>query len=60
MKKNKLWIYVIAVIVVLVMANGIAFTLGGRDKLANMEIFSFGYLIGMTSMFIAIHFYKWK
>ena len=59
MKKRSLWLYIIGVIVVLVIINVIVYMVGGTDKL-KIEIFSAGYLVGMTAMYIAVHIYRWK
>lgn len=60
MKKRSLWVYVIGVIIALAICNSITFMIGGSNKLLKMEVFSFGYLVGMISMFLAVHHYRWK
>jgi|HubBroStandDraft_6_1064221.scaffolds.fasta_scaffold6066420_1 hypothetical protein len=60
MKKYSLWVFIIGVIAVLIIMNWLAFMVGGRDKLLQAEIFSAGYLVGMTAMYIAVHVYRWK
>ena len=49
-QKRPLWFYVIAVLVVLAILNLIIHVLS----------FSFGFLLGMLAMYIAVHFYRYK
>jgi putative effector of murein hydrolase len=60
MNKKGLWIYVVGVAVTLAIANWVAYSVGGNEKLASMEIFSAGLIIGMTAMYLAVNFYRRK
>jgi hypothetical protein len=60
MKRWSLSVYVVAVIIALVFANVIAWFTGGPAKFRIMEIYSFGFLMGMVAMYIAVHLYKYK
>jgi len=60
MKKYPLRLYVISVIIVLALANYIAWSVGGEAKLKSFELLSSGFLLGMLAMYIAAHFYRWK
>lgn len=60
MEKRPLWIYVIAVCIVLVAVNYIAWLTGGDAKLYTSELVSSGFLLGMLAMYIAVHLYRWK
>ena len=60
MKKRSLWVYVIGVIIVLIICNWITFMVGGSNKVLKVEIFSAGYVVGMLSMYIAVHLYRWE
>ena len=57
--KHPLWQYVVSVIVVLAVLNGIA-SFTGAAKLKSMGVFSAGFLLGMLAMYIAVHLYRWK
>jgi len=52
--------YVIAVIVVLILLNTIVYFVWGKKKFSDVAKFSFGFLIGMLAMYIAVHIYSWQ
>ena len=52
--------YIIGVIIVLTIVNYIAWLTGGDTKLHTSELVSFGFLLGMLAMYIAVHLYTWK
>ncbi|EDY18438.1 hypothetical protein CfE428DRAFT_4222 [Chthoniobacter flavus Ellin428] len=60
MKQRRLSVYVTAVMVVLVIANCLAWLVGGAARFRAMGIYSSGFLIGMLAMYIAMHLYKWQ
>ena len=60
MKKFPLSLYVIGVIIALVLANCMAWSVGGETRLKSMELFSISFLLGMLAMYIAVHIYRWK
>jgi hypothetical protein len=60
MKKRSLGVFVMGVIIALAVVNVIIFYMHGEAGLTFMEVFSFGYLVGMTAMYIAVHRYRWK
>jgi hypothetical protein len=60
MKRGPLWLYVAGVLCVLALTNWIAFAIGGVAKFAMMEHLSFGFILGMLAMYIAMHLYRWK
>jgi hypothetical protein len=55
-----LWHYVIAVLVVLAVLNGLMQYLGGAARARDVAIFSAGFLIGMLAMYIAVHVYSYR
>jgi hypothetical protein len=60
MQKRPLYVYVIAVAIVLVVVNYVAWLTGGDTKLHTSELVSTGFLLGMLAMYIAVHLYTWK
>ena len=60
MKRFPLWLYVVAVILVLAIVNYTSWLKGGASKLHNVEYLSAGFLLGMLAMYIAVHVYRWK
>jgi hypothetical protein len=52
--------YLIGVLIVLAIGNGLAWSIGGLPKLHAMVIFSAGFLLGATGMYIAAHVYGYK
>jgi len=52
--------YVIAVVIVLAIGNYLAWLIGGEAKLKSFAQVSFGFLLGMLAMYIAVHIYSWK
>ncbi len=60
MEKPHLRRYVIAVCVVLAIANIIAVMVCGSTKANPMPVYSGGFLMGMFAMYIAVHRYRWK
>jgi hypothetical protein len=60
MKKRPLWMYVVGVVVALLVVNYLAWLTGGADKLHTSVLVSFGFLLGMLAMYIAVNLYKWK
>jgi len=60
MKKYPLSLYVVSVIIVLVLFNCIVLYVGGGAKQKSVELGSFGFLLGMLAMYIAVHLYRWK
>ncbi|HET9641245.1 MAG TPA: hypothetical protein VFP46_00105 [Candidatus Paceibacterota bacterium] len=59
MDKKPLWMYVVAVIVVMALINAFAWYTGKPTNLRTMSVFSTGFLIGMLAMYIAVHVYSW-
>ena len=60
MEKRPLWVYVTGVLVVLVVVNYVAWLTGGDMKLHTSVLVSFGFLLGMLAMYLAMHLYSWK
>lgn len=60
MKKYSLYVYVVAVIIVLVIGGYIAWSVGGEMRLKSFLLFSSGFWLGMLAMYIAMHSYRWK
>jgi len=60
MQKRPLYVYVIAVVIVLGIVNYIAWMTGGETKLQTSELVSLGFLLGMIAMYIAVHLYTWR
>ena len=60
MEKRPLSLYVVGVVMVLALANYLAWSMGGEAKLRGFELLSGGFLLGMLAMYIAVHLYKWK
>ena len=58
--KRPLYVYVIVVVIAIVIVNWISYMIGGADRLAKVEVFSGGFLLGMIAMYIAVHLYRWK
>ena len=58
--KHPLYMYVIAVVIVLAIGNYLAWLIGGEAKLKSFAKVSFGFLLGMLAMYIAVHIYSWK
>lgn len=59
MRNTSLAVYVIAVIVVLAVLNGMMRYLGSASRSHDIAVFSGGFLIGMPAMFIAVHVYRY-
>lgn len=60
MRKYPLWLYVVAVAIVLAIINYIMWSVGGAAKLESFALHSGSFLLGMLAMYIAVHFYRWK
>ncbi len=56
---HSLTVYVIGVIIVLAVVNGITWLVGGMGRFRTMELVSLGFLLGMLAMYIAMHVYRW-
>jgi len=57
-KKYPLTLYVVGVIIVLAIINGIAWFAYGGVNFKAIESFSLGFLMGMLAMYIAVHIYR--
>ena len=60
MKKYPLYIYVIAVVIVMAVLNILEWYLRGSAESMVVMTFSAGFLLGMLAMYIAVHVYRWK
>jgi hypothetical protein len=60
LRKRPLYVYIIGVIIALVVVNYISWLIGGQTRLSMVELVSFGFLLGMLAMYIAVHLYKWR
>ncbi len=58
MQRHSLLTYVIAVIIVLLVVNAVAWFVGGPARLRSFATFSGGFLMGMLAMWIAVHVYR--
>ena len=57
MRNQPLWIWVAGVIIALVVMNTIMWLNGGDARLHTSAIFTGGFLIGMITMYIKLHFF---
>ena len=60
MNKRPLYVYVIAVAVVLALVNVAAWSFDSATTFHTSLTFSGGFLLGMLAMYIAVHLYRWK
>ena len=52
--------YLIGVILVLALANILAWSIGGLPRLHVMNVFSAGFLLGAFGMYLAAHLYGYR
>jgi len=60
MNKRPLYVYVIAVVVVLAVLNTVVRYVDPTSTFNSSITFSGGFLLGMLAMYIAVHLYIWK
>jgi len=58
--KRPLWVYIVGVLVALGIVNYVSYLTGGAAKLHTSSLVSYGFILGLIAMYIAVHLYRWR